>query len=159
MHPDSERVDQDLVLTGAGLADAPQLADLRVRAMRESLERIGRFDVDRARNRFLATFNPDDTRHIERSQRRVGFVVVVDQSDHLLLEHLYIDPGHQNLGIGSAVLQYIFNEADALRSTLRVGALRGSDSNRFYLRHGFELVEEAEWDNYYLRVARPPDPA
>ncbi len=39
-------------------------------------------------------------------------------------------------------------------ATLRVGALEQSDSNRFYERHGFELVEVGEWDNYYVRKAR-----
>lgn len=45
----------------------------------------------------------------------------------------------------------IFEEADAAMLPIRVGALRESDSNRFYARHGFELVEQAEWDNYYVR--------
>ena len=36
-----------------------------------------------------------------------------------------------------------------------VGALRGSDANRFYARHGFVLSAESEWDLTYLR---PPSP-
>jgi hypothetical protein len=35
--------------------------------------------------------------------------------------------------------------------SLRVGVLRESDANRFYQRHGFELVDAGEWDNYYVR--------
>ena len=35
----------------------------------------------------------------------------------------------------------------------QMGALRGSDSNRFYRRHGFEPVAESEWDIDYLRPA------
>jgi hypothetical protein len=38
---------------------------------------------------------------------------------------------------------------------LHVGALRGSDSNRFYLRHGFVLEKKmGEWDNTYVRPAQ-----
>nr|MDP9126475.1 GNAT family N-acetyltransferase [Pseudomonadota bacterium] len=48
----------------------------------------------------------------------------------------------------------VFASADARRRALRVGALRESDANRFYARHGFELVEHAEWDNHYRRPAR-----
>ena len=33
-------------------------------------------------------------------------------------------------------------------------ALKHSDANRFYLRHGFVLKAEGEWDLYYLRPAR-----
>ena len=35
-----------------------------------------------------------------------------------------------------------------------MGALRGSDSNRFYQRHGFVQIEESEWDIEYLRPAQ-----
>ena len=45
-----------LTFVAASLADGEALASLRVAAMRESLERIGRFDPQRARQRFLATF-------------------------------------------------------------------------------------------------------
>jgi GNAT superfamily N-acetyltransferase len=131
--------------------DAAALAELRVAAMRPSLERIGRFDEQRARQRFLGAFDARSTRHIVKIGQRTGFVVIRQQADHLLLDHLYIHPDHQGGGIGAAVLALLFAEADLARLPLRVGALRDSDSNRFYLRHGFELVERAEWDNYYVR--------
>jgi hypothetical protein len=70
----------------ANAADGQALADLRVDAMRESLERIGRFDPVRARERFLR--------------------------------------------------------------------LRGSESNRFYMRHGFVQVEQGEFDNHYVRLSQ-----
>jgi GNAT superfamily N-acetyltransferase len=83
--------------------------------------------------------------------KRVGFFVLKPQHQCLLLDHLYVAPSHQGQGIGSAVLRSVFERADAEGLDVRVGALRGSDSNRFYVRHGFELVDEAEFDNYYLR--------
>ena len=101
--------------------------------------------------RFQAGFSPQHTRHIQVDGRRVGFVVVKPQPDHVLLDHLYVEPGMQGRGIGAAVLARVFAEADALGLPVRVGALRDSGSNRFYLRHGFVLVEQAEFDNYYLR--------
>ena len=142
-------------LAAAAQSDAETLVSLRIVAMRESLERIGRFDPERARERFLSTFQPQHTRHILVDGERAGFVVVKPVDDGLLLDHLYIDPRFQNRGVGRSVLATVFAEADAKRMPLRVGALRGSDSNRFYLRHGFALVKEDEWDNYYVRPARP----
>ncbi|WP_334191136.1 GNAT family N-acetyltransferase [Noviherbaspirillum sp.] len=128
---------------------------LRIAAMRESLERIGRFDAQRARDRFLSAFVPHCTQHIESGGKPVGFVVVKPMADGLFLEHLYIHPDCQRQGIGRWVLQQVFHEADVLGQTIKVGALKGSEANRFYVRHGFRLVEQTEWDNYYLREARP----
>lgn len=140
-----------VTLVPVDASDADDLADLRVAAMRESLERVGRFDPVRARDRFLSTFTPACTRHILSAGSRVGFVVVRPQGDGLLLDHLYIRPGHQGQGLGGAVLRQVFAEAAAQGLPVRVGALKGSDANRFYQRHGFTLVEQGEYDNYYLR--------
>jgi GNAT superfamily N-acetyltransferase len=118
------------------------------------LERVGRFDPQRARARFLESFEPKFTRAIVQAGQRVGFTVVRPHSDGLLLDHLYVHPSHQSRGVGSAVLQVIFAEADARGANLRVGALRGGDSNRFYQSHGFEFSEEAEFDIYYVRRPR-----
>ena len=134
----------------------PALADLRVAAMRESLEAAGRFDPERARARFLDAFDPASTRAILDDGVRVGFVVVRHHADHLLLDHLYIDPPAQGRGIGSDVMRHVIAEADAAGKPLRVGALRGSRSNRFYLRHGFVLQRSSQWDHHY---ERPPPAA
>lgn len=134
--------------------DAESLVDMRIAAMRESLERIGRFDPQRARERFLAAFEPTLCRFIEADGARAGFVLVRPQEDYWLLDHLYVLPAYQGRGIGAHVLREIFSHADTLRLPVRVGALRGSDSNRFYRRHGFAQVGEGEWDIYYER--RPP---
>lgn len=138
----------------AAAADFEALLTLRIAAMRESLERIGRFDPQRARERFTAGFAPEHTRHILMNGERVGFVVVKPQQGALVLDHLYIAQGAQGQGIGAAVLLEVFAQADAAALPVRVGALRDSDSNRFYIRHGFELVERAEFDNYYVRPGR-----
>ncbi|MES1190194.1 MAG: GNAT family N-acetyltransferase [Steroidobacter sp.] len=118
--------------------------------MRESLERIGRFDAARARERFSNSFSPEHTRYIVMNNERLGFLVTRPHTDFLLLD-LYIKQGWQNKGIGATVLAHVFSMAEKLQLPVRVGALRDSDSNRFYLRHGFSLVERTEFDNYYIR--------
>ena len=40
-------------------------------------------------------------------------------------------------------------------ASLRVGALRASAANRFYLRHGFVPDGEGEFDLYYRRAPGP----
>jgi GNAT superfamily N-acetyltransferase len=132
-------------------SDADTLLAIRIAAMRESLERIGRFDPQRARERFLASFDPALCRFIEVDGIQSGFILIRPQEDHWLLDHFYILPRHQGKGIGTAVLQAVIADADLQRMPIRLGALRVSDSNRFYQRHGFIPTDEAEWDIYYVR--------
>lgn len=145
-----------VTLCPASADDLDALVALRIEAMRESLEQIGRFDPERARQRFASGFAPELTRHVLLEGERVGFVAVKPSANGLVLDHLYVHPRHQGKGVGSAVLVIVFSEADVLAQSIRVGALRGSDSNRFYLRHGFIQVEETEWDIYYVRAASGP---
>jgi len=119
--------------------------------MRESLQRLGRYDEQRARERLAAGFDAGATQHIVVDGRRVGFVVLKTLRHALRLDHLYIDPPHQGRGIGSAVMAAICADADARQLPIELVALKGSDANRFYLRHGFAAVGEGEWDLDYRR--------
>lgn len=148
--------------------DFEALLALRIEAMRRvSLECLGRFDAQRARERYLANFEPACTQHIEAEQPwghdRLEFFAVKAVDGLLLLDQLYLRPGAHWLGVGAAVLAHVFERADAQRLELRVGALRGNDANGFYQRHGLVLVDETALDNYYRRVPRnrpsaPPSP-
>ncbi|EFV85857.1 acetyltransferase [Achromobacter xylosoxidans C54] len=139
--------------TPVGEADFDALLAIRIEAMRDSLERLGRFDPERARARLRATFRPEHTWFIERDGARIGFYALRPDGDGLRLDHLYVVPAAQGLGVGGQVLGRLLRDADLRGLPVRVGALRGSDSNRFYRRHGFEPVAESEWDIDYLRPA------
>ncbi|MFD4837215.1 GNAT family N-acetyltransferase [Achromobacter sp. NPDC058515] len=139
-------------------ADFEALLALRIEAMRESLERLGRFDPARARSRLRATFRPEHTWSIEQDGERIGFYALRPDGDGLRLDHLYVRPAAQGQGLGGLVMRRILETADSRGLPVRVGALRDSDSNRFYRRHGFVQTDESEWDIDYLRPAPAPKP-
>ena len=143
----------------AALDDAEHLVDLRIEALRASLERIGRFDAQRARDRFLSGFEPARTWHLLHGAERIGFYVLKPRDGEWWLDHLYLRTAWQGRGIGGAVLARVFAEVDAIGAPLNVGALRGSDANRFYARHGFVHVRTEAFDIYYRRAAAAPAPA
>jgi len=152
----------DLSYEPARVEDLEELVALRLEAMRDSLLALARpcrieapeRQQARSRERFVSGFDPAQTRHIMVAGQRVGFVVVKRERDALLLDHLYLRPGAQGRGVGGAVLAQVGAEADALGLPLTLGALRGSRSNAFYLKHGFSCVGESEWDLYYRREPR-----
>ncbi len=137
-------------------ADFEPLLALRLRAMRTSLERIGRYDEQSARERFAAGFDAAHTWHILVAGARVGFLALKRLSHNYRLEQLHVDPPAQRRGIGSAVLRWICAQADRELLPVEVVALKGSDANRFYLRHGFVEVGEGPWDIDYRREPSTP---
>lgn len=142
---------EGVTLEPADEADAAALAEGRVAAMRESLERLGRFDPERARQRFLQGFVAAETWHVRAGGRRVGVLVLRRGADGLRLDHLYIWPEHQGRGLGAAVLRQVAAQADRERLPVRLTALKGSRSNGFYRRHGYRPAGESEWDLHYQR--------
>ena len=136
-----------LSLTPVVAEDFEALLTLRIEALRESLERLGRFDPQRARARLASQFEPACMQHIEREGQRVGFVTVKPlDGGALKLEHLYIRPGSQGQGVGRWVLEGL----KARGRDIHLSALKLSDANRFYLREGFQPVGESELDIDYL---------
>ncbi|MDP3749189.1 MAG: GNAT family N-acetyltransferase [Phenylobacterium sp.] len=138
----------------AAASDLEQLVELRIAAMRESLERIGRFDPVRARRRMVEQFRPEHTRLIWRGEALAGCVAFgPDGPGWLRLEHFYIHPDRQGAGLGAEVLSALLAESDAQALAVRLTVLRESAANRFYARHGFTETGRDEVDIFY---ERPP---
>ena len=135
--------------------DFEELAALRIAAMRESLERVGRFDPERARERLRRSFHPDHSQFIVVEGQRIGFYTFRPAEDGFHLDHFYIHPRMQCRRIGSHVMRHLLSESDAREMPVHLGALRDSRSNDFYRRHGFTPTGEDEWDIYYIRHAPP----
>ncbi|WOC16432.1 hypothetical protein MP213Fo_19150 [Pseudochrobactrum sp. MP213Fo] len=129
--------------------DFDRLFELRLIIMRESLERIGRFDPQRARERFSNSYRPACTRLINIKEQLAGCVALGLEQDHLLLEHFYLAPEFQGCGLGSAVLSNLLCEAQQQNKSVRLSVLQQSHAARFYEKHGFQKTGEDEWDVYY----------
>jgi len=140
-----------LTLSAVAAADFESMLALRIAALRPSLERLGRFDPQRARERLASQFEPAAMRHIERDGQRIGFLTLKPQADALRLEHLYVQPGQQGQGAGAWALDWAKHHGQ----DLTLSALKLSDANRFYLRHGFVVTGESDFDIDYRWSASP----
>ncbi|MDF1811522.1 MAG: GNAT family N-acetyltransferase [Verrucomicrobiales bacterium] len=145
----------DLSIETALPEDFDDLVELRLEAMKESLEAIGRFDRDRSIERFRKSFDPENTRKIRKEGILAGFIATTHHHDHIHLDHLYVAPSFQSSGIGSLLMQKLVETSEAKGLPIRLGALRASKSNSFYQRQGFVVLSEDEWDTYYERAINP----
>ena len=128
---------------------ADQLAEIRVKAMRPSLQAAGLFDPERAKNRFLDSFQASETKIIYVNEKVAGFFVVQKNTDHLYLNHLYITADFQGRGIGRQIIDGLKAQATMVSLPIRLMALNASPSNAFYQSCGFEFVSADEVDTIY----------
>ncbi len=142
-----------LSLAPVAAGDFDEMAAIRIEALRESLERLGRFDPVRARERLAAGFVPKHMRHIVTNAERAGFITLRPASGParraLQLDHLYVRPDFQNAGIGAWALDWAKTQAKSQDADITLSALKQSAANRFYLHHGFVQVGESEFDLDY----------
>jgi GNAT superfamily N-acetyltransferase len=131
------------------------MAELRAVVMRPDLERLGHYDPERVRRRFLDAFTPAHTRVIQQAGIDVGLVAVRPDADEVWIEHFYLDPAQQGQGIGSWALAQILL-TDTAGRPFRLDVLQGSPARRLYERHGFALESEDPIDVYLRRPAERP---
>lgn len=125
-------------------SDLDWIVEVRALVLRDDLERLGRFDPIRVRQRMRDGFCAANTRVITADGEDVGSVSVRHEPDVRWLEHFYIVPAMQGRGIGSRVLELVLHEHH--ESPWRLNVLKGSDARRLYERHGFVADTEDDVD-------------
>ena len=132
------------MLRPATAEDGQWLADLKALAMRPDLERLGIWNQDWARQRFLDTFIPANTDVIEIDGTPVGVIAVRPERDAQWIEHFYLHPSVQGRGLGEQVLRRVMDAHGDARP-FRLAVDRGSAARRLYERLGF--VHQYDDDN------------
>ena len=123
--------------------DIDWLVELRARA---DLERLGRYDEDRVRERMRQSFRPEWTRVISVSGADVGCITTRTDGPVRWIEHFYLEPDLQGRGVGTEVLRRV--TAEAFNGSTRLNVLQGSPARRLYERHGFITDSEDDVDVY-----------
>jgi GNAT superfamily N-acetyltransferase len=125
----------------AGPADAHALAALFTASRRAAMPWLPPLHSAAEDRRFIAEQvigASDEVLVVRREGRPVGFLALVGP----MVEHLYVEPGAQRAGIGSALL----DTAKARRPEgLRLWVFQRNEGARaFYANHGFTEVERTD---------------
>lgn len=119
--------------------------------MRPDLERLGRWDPVRVRQRFLTGFQPAHTFVIDVAGSSAGVIAVRPESDEQWIEHFYLAPEYQGKGLGSAVLRHVMTTKRDHRP-FRLNVLQGSPARRLYERNGFVHEHEDPIDVFLVHA-------
>lgn len=145
---------QSWALRPAASEDVEAMAELRAVVMRPDLERLGRYDEHRVRQRLRDAYAPEHTSVVEADGAFAGCVALRPFGSGWWLEHFYLAPEVQGRGIGTAVLAGLLARADAEGSPVRLDVLQGSAARALYERHGFTVEREDPVDVYMVRPPR-----
>ncbi|MCU7731072.1 GNAT family N-acetyltransferase [Actinoplanes sp. KI2] len=135
----------------ASADDAEAVAELRATVLRPDLERLGRYDEHRVRQRLRDGFVPQHTWIVEVGGAFAGCIALRPAEDAHWLEHFYLAPDLQGGGVGTAVLRRLLAWCDRAVLRVRLNVLQGSPARRLYERHGFVLETEDPVDVFMVR--------
>ncbi len=135
----------------ATAADLEAAVELRAVVLRADLERLGRYDEHRVRQRLRDGFTPANTWVIEVAGEFAGCVALRPAADAHWLEHFYLDPAVQGRGVGAAVLRSLLDRCDRDGLRVRLVVLRGSAARSLYERHGFTAEHDDPVDVTMVR--------
>lgn len=144
----------------ASASDVETVAELRAVVMRPDLQRLGRYDEHRVRQRFRDGFDAAHTWVIEVDGEFAGCVALRPAEDAVWLEHFYLAPRFHGGGIGAGVLRELLERCDGEGVVVvRLNVLQGSPARRLYERHGFVVESEDAVDVFMVREPCQPDAA
>ncbi|MFC9282107.1 GNAT family N-acetyltransferase [Streptomyces collinus] len=135
----------------ASETDVEAVAELRAVVLRADLERLGRYDEHRVRQRLRDGFTPAHTWVIETGGTFAGCVSLRPAEETHWLEHFYVAPHTQGRGVGGAVLRGLLERCDRAGTLVRLNVLQGSPARRLYERHGFAVETEDAVDVFMVR--------
>jgi GNAT superfamily N-acetyltransferase len=130
--------------------DARWIAELRAVVLRADLERLGRFDPVRVRERFRSAFEPALTKVVLVDGREAGSITVRPDAGSLWIEHFYLAADVQGRGLGSLVLRQQMEEHGS-EHVFRLNVLQGSRARALYERAGFVTESEDAVDVFMVR--------
>ena len=133
-------------------ADFEPVLALSIRVMREHLERVGRFDPERRRDRMRRQFDAGILRIIEQDGAMAGCIGVEAKEAAVEIHSLFLDTHAQRRGLGATIVRGLL--AAYPGRPFRIEVLKDSPARRFWERHGFVLTGETAFD---WQMERAPD--
>lgn len=86
---------------------------------------------------------------IEHNNRLVAYAMQTNKGSYSLLISLYVKPDYRRLGLGSCLVQNLIR-----RRVRPIYVCPTPESFRFYMRHGFTLVQEQNLPRELRRTSR-----
>lgn len=130
-------------LRSATREDAPLFYRVIDETMRELIIATwGRWDESRVQRESQEDCLASNAKVILSQDVGIGVLMVEKLQTHIQLEQIYLLPKYQGLGIGTALLNNLIEEAMHAHMPIRLQVMAINPAQRFYERLGFVVTEE-----------------
>lgn len=140
-------------LRPATKSDYDFLYSLKVACLKEYVSATWGWDEAFQQRHFAKQFDPAKVQIVAVDGRDVGQLSVENRDEELFLSGIYIFPGWQNEGLGTAIIRDVLSEAKDQNRPVALQVLKVNPARRLYERLGFEVVGETT-THYHLRYKK-----
>lgn len=131
-------------LRPATLEDLPAMKALAHEGLRPHLEPHFGWDEEEHDRGFAEHFEPEFISIVQVERHDVGYFKLVDEEEAILLEGIYFHTNSRKMGLGTAVITSLLEQAEHAGKRLRLRVWKSNPAARLYRRLGFEVAEESE---------------
>ena len=129
--------------------DFDYLYRLSETTMRSYVEAVwGAWDENSSRAHYESTLKNGEFQAICEAGSRVGAISLLNHTSHLQIEQLYVEPQHQNRGVGTAVVHRVLADAAVDSKPVRLRVLVSNPAKQLYERMGFVVTETTKERHY-----------
>ena len=91
---------------------------------------------------------------IQCGDKNIGMLKIIEREDCLYVGDIQLKAEHQGKGIGTKLMQQVIDQANALKTPIKLRVLKGNPAINLYERLGFKKDEPAnkELDHCYQKV-------
>ncbi len=134
---------EELKIRKAQPTDSEFVFAVKKAAFREYVEQIWGWDDTYQRELHNRRFDSQDIRIIQFHGSDIGFLSTRKTPDTFKVDQLYILPGYQGKGIGTACMERIIDDANRQQKSVTLQVLKiNTRATAFYQRLGFTIVDE-----------------
>lgn len=109
-----------------------ELAEIRARAMKDSLMHAGRFDEIKVRKRLIDSYDEKNTVVVEYQNIIIGYYTLIENENEFYLHHFYIDLPHQGKGFGKMIMDQIKEKYN--QKVIKLNALKFRIKQAFFCK-------------------------
>jgi ribosomal protein S18 acetylase RimI-like enzyme len=142
-----------IALRPAQAADLAFCRRVTHETMRMIVEQLFGWDEAQQVEKFARQWNADEVRIIMVATQDAGWLQTAPVEDAVFLKQIYLDRPFQQQGIGTRVMQIVFEEAKRQSKAVTLGVMKGNPARRLYERLGFRITDEDKYKFYMRRDA------